>query len=76
MNTRDMEALARFQHSTPGMIEHWTWQLELAVDSLTDSAKTRDGAREIPLHREAIKRALVKLYDLYLDSQPNLQAAE
>jgi len=67
MSDRDMEALARFQHSTPGLADHCIFQLENVVDQLTDLAKTRDGIREIRLHRESIKQSLIKLHDIYLE---------
>ena len=67
MLDRDMQALARFQSSTPGIADHCIFQLENVVDQLTDLAKTRDGIREIRLHRESIKQSLIKLHDIYLE---------
>lgn len=76
MSDRDIDALTRWQASTPGQTEYLIWQLEDTIDRLTDLAQSRDGAREVRNNFECIRRSLRKHYDLYADHQPALIAAE
>lgn len=76
MNTRDMEALRRYQSSRIGQTEHSLFTLERTVDDLTDLAKTEQGFHQIALQRDVLLNAMRKLHDIFQETVPTLAAAE
>lgn len=65
-----LEAVGRWQSAQASDADRKIGQLTATLDDLTDLAKTRNGARIIKANRRAIKDALIKLHDLFLDTQP------
>lgn len=76
MTDQEMMALEQWQMSQAGAADRKLYDLAVALDDLTSLAQTRNGAKVIQANREILKDALRKLYDLFLDTQPALQAAE
>lgn len=76
MTDNDYLELERFQLSVPGMTERKLNELADVVNDLVELAKTRNGVKTIRNNLPMLKEPMKKLYELVLDFQPTLIAAE
>lgn len=76
MTDNDYLELERFQLSVPGMTERKLNELADVVNDLVELAKTRNGVKTIRTNLPMLKEPMKKLYELVLDFQPAVEAAE